>query len=138
MRKHALLVVFSIILAVVVLSGCGGNQTATETDEFENIEFESDIVELVHGQVVKKIDKGILIGIDVEYLFKNIADRDIEVKVNLEFYDKNDNIIFRGGPKWIVLPDGYTETQVLGANIISYNGKYTKDVDHVKIFAVED
>jgi len=106
MRKHALLVVFSIILAVVVLSGCGGNQTATETDEFENIEFESDIVELVHGQVVKKIDKGILIGIDVEYLFKNIADRDIEVKVNLEFYDKNDNIIFRGGPKWIVLPDG--------------------------------
>ena len=137
MRKHVLLVVFSIILAVVVLSGCGGNQTATETDEFENIEFESDIVELVHGQVVKKIDKGILIGIDVEYLFKNIADRDIEVKVNLEFYDRNDNIIFRGGPKWIVLPDGYTETQVLGANIISYNGKYIKDVDHVKIFAVE-
>jgi hypothetical protein len=138
MKKHVLLVVFSIILAAVVLSGCDGDQTATETDEFGDIEFESDIVELVHGQVVKKIDEGILIGIDVEYLFKNIADRDIEVKVNLEFYDKDDNIIFRGGPKWIVLPDGYTETQLLGANIISYNGKYTKDVDHVKIIAVED
>ena len=61
------------------------------------------------------------------------------VKVTTEFYDENDNLITIMGPKYIRLPDDYTEYGFSpGINIMSYNGYNAYMVDHVKIIVVEE
>ena len=49
-------------------------------------------------------------------------------------YDKNDNLLYTGGPKYIDLIPLWSEVNILPANSIDYkDGEYVEFVDHVVI-----
>jgi len=95
------------------------------------------LVELIHSNITKRTDGEKILKIDVEYLFKNIAGRNINIKVFVEFYNKNNDLLYTGGPKYITLLDGWKEQGVSPANIISYSGKRVDEVNHIKIIVSE-
>ena len=136
MNKYLKPISIIIVLTVSVLSGCN-TQEATGIDKFKGIRFESSIVELVNASLDFLQEKNVIRKADVKYLFHNIAGRDVRVSVIVEFYDKNENLLVTGGPKYISIPKGYFETVYSPANIISYSGENVSKVDHVRLIAEE-
>jgi len=138
MKKNLLLVVGTIFLLVTMFSGCE-EQKGTTTDKDSKITLESEVVELTYAsKEFIKDDQGTIIKVEVQYLFKNIANKDLEFYVTAEFYDKDGNLIFSSDPpKFFSLPDGYSEIGIGPANKIAYDGTYLMDVDHIVIKAVE-
>jgi len=136
MKKKLLIFGFLIICLILIFSGCQ-DQKAIENSYLEGIEFDSEIVELIHSEVIKHTQDNKVLSIDVEYLFKNIAGRDLNLKIFVEFYDKDNLLLYTGGPRYIILPAGWIEQGVSPTNIISYSGKQANNVDHVKINASE-
>jgi hypothetical protein len=136
--KRYVWMVFSVIFLVIVgLSGCQENGS-NNGQSFEGITLESDIVELAHASKEFIKDNNEIIRVEVQYLFHNIAGKDIEFNVYAEFYDKDNNLLNTSYPpkKFIFLED-YTETGIGPANIISYDGEDCKQVDHIVIKAAE-
>jgi len=119
---------------LVFLSGCQEQKSTEVNENFENIELESDLVKLAYGNFSIIKDKNVVMRAEVEYLLKNIAGRDIRLKVTVEFYDKEDNLLFRSPYKEIDLPADYEEKLV---NTATYDGDFVSEVDHVKIVAEE-
>jgi len=118
---------------------CGCQQEGTTTDKnLNNILLDSDLVELVFSEInFNKDDQGIILNVEVQYRFRNIADRNIDTNVFAEFYDKEDNLLAKEGPKEISIPKGWTEQGISPANIISYSGENAARVDHVNIIVEE-
>ena len=96
MKKNVLVLVTSIIIFVMMWSGC--QQKATQN--YSKVTLESDIVEFKNASLtlfdryeyVNDTDPTptrIIVRADVTYLFHNIAGRDIFVKVTAVFYDKD-------------------------------------------------
>jgi len=138
MKKSVFVIALSIILTMIIFSGCQEQNTDVGTT-FEGISLESSIVELVNASLDPHRNKANIIDrVDVGYLFHNVAGRDITVNVTVEFYDTDDNILATGGPKYISLLKDYTEQGFGPANIISYDGNNVALIDHVKIIAVEE
>ena len=126
-----------LLLIVCLFSGCQ-EQEATSTNSFENVEFESDVFELINGSLEFVEINNVIIRAEAKYMFRNIAGRDVkDVNVFAEFYDKDDNLVYTGGPKNFSLLKDYTETGSSPANVISYNGDRVREVDHVRILAFE-
>ena len=137
MRKNLFFLGFSLIVVVGFFSGC--QESKIEAASFEGITLESSIVELVNASLnyyydeYKEVER-----VEVKYLFHNIAERDIDTEITIECYDENDNIITILGPKYISLPDDYTEYGFSPTvNILSYDGENAYMIDHVTIVAVE-
>lgn len=137
MKKKFFLIGTLILFIVILLSGCQEQKATTTENNFEKIELESNVVELVDASLEFKEANNVILKVDVKYLFHNIAGRQITVTVNVEFYDKSNNLLSTGGPKYISLPKDYVETSILGANIISLSGEKAAYVDHVEIVASE-
>lgn len=140
MKKSLWLIGVIIFLMITVLSGClfGEQEAATVQNNFEGITFESSVFELVDASLDFYEKRNVVTRVDVKYLFRNIAGRAVyDVKVTVEFYDKNNNLLAVGGPKFISLAKGYTEQGIGLANIISYSGEKVSEVDHVSIIAEE-
>jgi len=128
----------AVVLIVCLFSGCQ-EQEATSTNGFENVEFESDVFELINGSLDFVELNNVIIRADAKYMFRNIAGRDVkDVDVFAEFYDKDGNLIYTGGPKNFSLLKDYTETGFSPANVISYNGNRANEVDYVRILAFEE
>jgi hypothetical protein len=137
MKKNLLLLGVLIILVITFLSGCQQEGTAIE-DNLDNISLESDIVELAYSIInFNKNDEGVIISVEVQYRFRNIANRNIEINVFAEFYDEKDNLLAKVGPKEIYIPKGWTEQGTSPANILTYYGENAAEVDYVKIIVEE-
>jgi hypothetical protein len=136
--KNYIWVLFNVILLVTIsLSGCQDN-SSNNGSSFEGITLESDVVELAQASKEFIKDNNEIIRVEVQYLFHNIAGRDVDFNVIAEFYDKNNNLLNTSYPpkKFIFLKD-YTETGIGPANIISYDGEDCKQVDHIILKANE-
>jgi hypothetical protein len=134
------MIVFVVSLALL-LCGCQ-EQTKTENNNLDkDVELESDVVEFVYSNLTKQIDNGKVIGIDVEYLFKNIANRTINFNVSAEFYDPEDNLIYKSNPedkRFKGFTADTTEEAVSPIwNVISYTGIDADKINHVKIIVKE-
>jgi len=134
------MLVFVISLALL-LCGCQ-EKTDTENNNLDkNVELESYIVELVYANLSTQIDNGNVIRVDVEYLFKNIAGRTINFNVSAEFYDQEDNLIYKSNPddkEFKGFGENTTEAAVSPLwNVISYTGIGVDKIDHVKIVVSE-
>ena len=147
-KKSIAILILLMILLLVLLVGCFEEQKATTVNEkYKKIFLESNVVELSESSMDIITDQKydldcecyveFIRQVDVSYLFRNIAGRDVGVKVTVEFYDKDDNLIGVGGVKTINLLKGYTEQSYTPANTISYNGRKVADVYYVKIVAEE-
>jgi hypothetical protein len=122
-------------------------QNSDLNEPFENIYLESSVVELANASMIIHEDKDfdeylepilVIEKIDVNYLFHNIAGRTINISVKVEYYDKDNNLLYTSSPKVINnLLEDYTERTITAANTISYDGSNVADVDHVKIIAIE-
>jgi len=138
MKKSLLFIGTIIFLMTAILSGCNEKEAIKIQNNFEGITFESSVFELVDASLEFYEKQNVITRVDVKYLFRNIAGRAVyDVRVTVEFYDKNNNLLTIGGPKYISLAKGYTEQGIGLANIISYSGEKVSEVDHVKIIAEE-
>ena len=137
MKKSILLIGIIILLIINLLSGC--QQEGTSSDEHvNNIYLNSDIVKFVYSKInYNKDEKGEILGVELQYRFKNIANRAIDINVFAEFYDKDDNLLAREGPKEITIPKGWTEQGISPANIITYTGEMSTSIDYVEIVVEE-
>ena len=139
MKKKNCIIIVCIILIALFLCGC---QEQTETNNMkvnENVKIDSDIVDLIYADLKYKNQSGNIVSVDVEYLLKNIAGREIDFILTAEFYDTENNLLYTGGPKnFVGIFKDYTETIVSpNTNIISYNDLNAYKVDHVKIVITE-
>jgi hypothetical protein len=135
MKKQLWLIITIIILVVTVSIGCF--EQATKVDKPDNIIFESDVVKLYNSSLNFIEYEGEVLRVEVEYLFINIAPRDIIIRVTAEFYDANDNLLGIGPKRTLELLRGYQERGVSPANIIEYDKENAGDVSYVKLSAVE-
>lgn len=140
MKKDLLILGFVISTVLVAFSGCQ-EQGVTTDENFEGIYLESNVVELAYATLEFhtiydfEYEKDIIEKVDVKYLFHNIAGRDININVTVNFYDTDNNLLeLLVGQKTSNLFKDYTESMV---NIISYSGERVTEVDHVKIIAIE-
>ena len=139
MKVYLFIFGVSAIVLINVLSGCQEQQP--EPVLFKDITLESTVVELVNASLdFSYNDTSKITKVEVQYLFHNIAGRTIDdLKITVEFLDKNGTIVAIGGPKYIRnLPKDYVEQTIMPANIISYTGENVYKIHHVKIVAVVD
>jgi hypothetical protein len=141
MRKHTAIIITILLTTTIMLSGCQEEQKATTTDEKNGeIVLDSDVVELVDSKykVNKRIVRDdvteekmqVVRNVEISFLFRNIADRDIKISVEAEFYDSNDKLVgIAQGASEIYLPKDYTEKATnTPTNTIIYDGKNKEDV----------
>lgn len=138
MKKVLWIIVTIILFITVFFCGCQEEKTPNNQNLFENITLQSNVVELSDASLNFISDNDVVYRVDVKYLFHNIAGRDITIKVYVEFFDKENNLINTSQPKYISLLTNYTEQDISPANIISYSKERVTDVDHIKIIAEEE
>ena len=137
MNKIIFSISILIIFIIAFLSGCQQQGTITD-DNLNNVMLESDIVELVYSIInFNKDDQNKIFSVEVQYRFRNIANRNIEINVFAEFYDTKDNLLAKEGPKEIIIPKGWTEQGTSPANILTYYGENAAEVDYVKLIVEE-
>ncbi len=146
MNKKILMII-SIVIIIIVLSGCQEQKAVTAGEKSGQIKLRSSVVELdkssfnVNTISIKDNDTGeiydIIESIEVKYLFKNIARKPINIKVSAEFYDKNDKLVGLGGPREINLLENYTEKVYTPMNSIIYSGSNVADVEYVLLIVEE-
>lgn len=134
MIKKGCILFILLLFLLVFLSGCQEQKSINVDEGFENIELESDLVKLVYGNFSIVKDKNVIIRAEVEYLLKNIAGRDVRLNVAVDFYDKENNLLFKSPYKEIDLPKDYEEQIV---NTAVYDGDFVSEVEHAKIIVEE-
>jgi len=134
MIKKGCILFILLLFLLVFLSGCQEQKSINVNEDFENIELESDLVKLVYGNFSIVKDKNVIIRAEVEYLLKNIAGRDVRLNVAVDFYDKENNLLFKSPYKEIDLPKDYEEQIV---NTAVYDGDFVSEVEHAKIIVEE-
>ena len=134
MIKKGCILFILLLFLLVFLSGCQEQKSINVDEDFENIELESDLVKLVYGNFSIVKDKNVIIRAEVEYLLKNIAGRDVRLNVAVDFYDKENNLLFKSPYKEIDLPKDYEEQIV---NTAVYDGDFVSEVEHAKIIVEE-
>lgn len=137
MKKMLIFNGLLFLILFSILSGCTDEQKATTTGNFENIEFNSETVELIYGKLVIVEENNQIKRADVEYLFENKLPRLQSITVYVNFYDKLGNLIEKSETKTISLPPNYRETGLGPANVISYNEEFAYKIDHVEIIVEE-
>jgi len=129
MKKKLVFLGVGIILVTIAFSGC--QEEATLVDKtFENISFDSEILELVNGSLDITENKEITTRVDVTLYFKNLLDEDISVKYLVEFCDKNDNVLYNKSYEIKNFPAEYTE---VSPDSFLYTGQNVADFDHVNV-----
>jgi hypothetical protein len=129
MEKKLVFLGIGIILVTIAFSGCQEEATSIEK-AFENISFDSDILELVNGSLDITKDKEIITRVEITLYFKNLLDEDINVEYVVEFCDKNDNVLYDKSYEIKNLPAEYTE---MSPDIFLYHEENVADFDHVNI-----
>lgn len=148
-NKIFVVTVLVILLNVVFLCGCQETQKAAEAEKKADIVLKSDVVELSDSSFKKNTkmvyDEAsderyeVVKNVEVSFRFRNIAERDIKIKAECEFYDKNNDLIgIKQAAKEITLPKGYEEraTNTL-TNKVVYVGDKANKVSKVVIIAEE-
>jgi len=139
----AKLVVGCVLVAcMIIFSGCTNQGTTTEKT-FENIVFESDVVELYEAFLDFETEEMYddfgemylnIRSVELKYLLKNPGEERVTVLVNVYLCDENNNVIYTHSPLKVNLPSGYIESN---PNTVSYRLENVHLVDHAKIVAYQ-
>ena len=121
-------VVFSTVFPAVVLS-----HHFRDTVSHDMIFLDSDIVELAYASFNRSDDDndGISDNVTVSWLLHNIVDRTLNVSIDVEFYDKRDNLVYNETKQLLYFPPDYTEHLILPANKVSYHGSDADNISYV-------
>ena len=128
------IIIFGSILIVVVtaLSGCIGNQTATEKEDNKEINFDSDVLELIDSNIDVKKNNDEIYLVEVALYFKSIQDKTIEIVTYVvDFCDKYDNVLYSKSYSLRNVPANY---RVLSPDVFSYDGEDVEFFDHINLY----
>ena len=126
--------VLIIFLLVSFFAGCEESESVKLDELSGDIKIDSNIVELVKSELNKVTEGDKVLRVEAKFLFKNIADRIININIKAEFFDENDNLIYTGGPNKIEsMPKDWSDTDYSPMNIITYDGIEAINVDHVRL-----
>jgi len=120
-----------IILTTITLSGCQ-EEGATIEKNFEDIYFDSDVLELINASLDIGEKHGVIKKVEVTFYFKNLLDKDITyLRLAIEFCDINNFVLYNHSYEYLSgFPAGYIEKS---PNRISYSEANVAYFDHVKI-----
>lgn len=128
------LIILVIIILICFFAGCEESETVTVDGVSDNIKLDSSVVELVKSDLNKITEGEKVLRVEAKFLFRNIADRAININIQAEFFDENNNLLYTGGPNKIEsIPAGWSETDYSPMNIITYNGLDAVKVDNARL-----
>jgi len=130
-------IVCVVLFFMASMSGCV-NEGTTTGKTFENIDFESDVVKLDNANLafIKDDEEyGSVRLVELKYFLHNPLDRDVEIVVNIYFYDELNREIYNEikYPEGYSIPKGYTD----GGDTVQYDGNLVSSIDHVLITVYE-
>ena len=135
--KIKIIIILCLFLAIS-LSGCQEENKPQKNAIADNVELDSNLVELVRAEFIEHIENTVILKIEVKYLLKNIAGKILNINISAEFYDKDNNLLYKSIPmEFLGMAAGYEETEYGPTNSLIYDGENAKDVDHVKIIVEE-
>jgi hypothetical protein len=139
MKKIVFLVSVVVILVSAILSGCQETNSVKTQKIPQNVFLDSTIVEIVNATFEKQMNKsGGIAAVVVGWMLHNIAGKMINAKIDVEFYDKNNNLLYNESRFISYMPAGYTERSFSpGANRVIYDKAGAAFVDHVVISVTE-
>jgi uncharacterized protein YcfL len=134
MKKGFFIMLIIVMLVSVTLSGCQDTKSTTTDFRPQNVYLNSTIVEFANVSLEKDMNKaGDVEAIIVGWLFHNIAGKWISAQIDVNFYDKN-NVLLYNSTRWLEVKAGYTERFFSpSANRVTYEGAGAAFVDHVVI-----
>jgi hypothetical protein len=104
----------------------------------QNVLLDSTVVEFANVSYEENTKKsGEIESVTVGWLFHNIAGKMINIKINVQFYNKDDILLYNQTKTLNNMPVGYTEQSYQLANKVTYEGAGAAFVDHVVISATE-
>jgi hypothetical protein len=132
-------VVVIVLIACIFISGCQETNSVKTQKIPQNVFLDSTIVEFVNVTFEKEYNKsGGLQAVFVGWMFHNIAGKTISAKIDVKFYDKNNNFIYNESRYISHMPAGYTEQSFSpGANRVVYDKAGATLVDHIVISVTE-
>lgn len=139
MKKVIFLISIGIIMVCAILSGCQETNSVKTQKIPQNVFLDSTIVELANATFEKEYNKsGDLESVVVGWMLHNIAGRTINAKIDVRFFDKNNNLLYNDSRQISSMPAGYTEQSFSpGANRVIYDKTGVALVDHVVISVTE-
>ena len=138
MQKRLLLGVVVFVFVSMILSGCQDTSSIQTKLRPQNVFLDSTLVEFVNVSYKETINKsGGIESVTVSWLFHNIAGKMISIKINVQFYDKNNLFLYNASRFFSNMLSGYTEQTVLPSNTVIYDGPNVASVDHVVISVTE-
>lgn len=138
MKKAVFCVVAVVICISSALSGCQDTSSVKTQGRPQNVYLDSTIVEFVNVSYEENSNKsGDIESVTVGWLFHNIAGKTISAKIDVQFYNKNDLLLYNQTKSIRNMPAGYTEQSFQLANQVSYEGSGAAFVDHVVISVTE-
>lgn len=137
MKRNAvkiLVVIISIIFTLLMFCGC--TSTGLDDNKFD-VDFKSDIANLLDYNIdYTKNKQNKITQATVTGTIKNKLDRPVDVKITIEFYDKNNNYL--GEEKYTI--EGLTEKDSIADTTtftIVHKGDNTHLIDHAKLDITE-
>lgn len=138
MKKAVFCVVAVVICISSALSGCQDTSSVKTQGRPQNVYLDSTIVEFVNVSYEENSNKsGDIESVIVGWLFHNIAGKTISAKIDVQFYNKNDFLLYNQTKSIRNMPAGYTEQSFQLANQVTYEGSGAAFVDHVVISVTE-
>lgn len=134
MEKKLIVSCSIILLILLVVSGCTSiQQKATETKKAKEINFQSDVLQLVNSSVDIQKNKGSIYNVVVTLYFKNLLNNKINVTYAVDFCDKSNNIIYNITYNLFNVFPNYRYTS---PDVFSYDREKVGSFDHVNVYIV--
>ncbi len=138
MNKVVLSVVVIVLCVSSALSGCQDTSSVKTQGRPQNVYLDSTIVEFVNVSYEENINRsGGIESVTVGWLFHNIAGKTISAKIDVQFFNKSDLLLYNETKKIYNMPMGYTEQSFQPSNKVIYEGVGVAFVDHVVISVTE-
>jgi hypothetical protein len=139
MKKGVFLVSVIVLIGSMLLSGCQETNSVKMQKIPQNVFLDSTIVEFANVTFEKEYNKsGGLEAVVVGWMLHNIAGKMINAKIDVKFYDKNNNFLYNESRYISNMLPGYTEQSFSpGANRVIYDKAGAAFVDHVVISVTE-
>ena len=138
MKKTGSLLIAFVLILSVLLSGCQDKESTDNILNFENVELESDLVELAYGNFTINRDGDLVIGAQVEYRLRNLMESDQFLNSTAEFYDTSDILLYTAPTKAIDLKSkGSPGDEDATEHEATYSGENASQVSYVKIIVEE-
>lgn len=93
--KYLVYKIIAITILTSFLSGCVGFGTETQGPQFENVKFESEVMELVEAEITEEEDsRKTLTAVQIDFRMRNPTENDIDdLHIVIDLCDSDDTVI---------------------------------------------